>query len=74
MDNELALMLDRLSEISKSVTKEDRQYAMRQLRISAKSTISLYLNNKGTNLDTAIRLFNILNTRIKNRQKKIATL
>lgn len=68
-NTQLAKANSALVELSKNVSTQDRQEAMKQY---SEFTIVQYLNGRGKNVDTAVTLLTFFRKRISDRDKAIA--
>lgn len=62
-----------LLRLSPDVTAADRTHCVKKLKVT-KVTISNYLNGRVNNADLAIRMIEILNERIRDREAKMKVL
>jgi hypothetical protein len=62
---------ERLSELRKQITTKDKQKLYAEHGMNP-ATLSLYLNRKGNNLDTAVMLITFFNNCIAERRKMLA--
>lgn len=73
INNETGSQLDRTNEalkkLSANVTTDDRREAMKTW---SESTIVDYLNGRGKNLNTAIKVLQFFQKRIKDREKVLS--
>lgn len=76
--NTTSTQLDKANQVLKdmaiNVTAEDRNDAMKELDIKARSTVWVYLNGKGQDLGTAMKLIEFFQPRISDRNKKLKQL
>lgn len=74
--NTTTTQLDKANQVLKdmaiNVTTEDRNDAMKELDIKARSTVWGYLNGKGQDLDTAMKLIEFFQPRILERNRKLS--
>jgi hypothetical protein len=70
-DELLEKFRNKVAEIKGKITSEDRAAAASELDIHP-VTLSNYLNNRGTNLGTYEKLFDLLSKRIQLREQMVA--
>lgn len=64
---------NRLAELKKSITAADKKKAVNDLGFN-RITVSKYLNGKGTELDTAMKLLKFFNACVAKKRKVLAAI
>lgn len=73
MNDSKILLANKLKELNKLITTEDRQAYIDANPISPQN-LSLYLNGKGVDVEKAVRMVEFFKGRIAERNEKIEAL